>query len=106
MQKPKNIVTVFIGASVILFLMLIQIKQRTLKEINRQTNYWRVLLNFLNENNIFLVDAEKLKEIKIFKNSSWIELDFDKFASISNTLSFGVMNTDTSHLLNVIYLFF
>jgi hypothetical protein len=56
------------------------------------------MLKFFHEKNIFLTDIEKLKEIKMFRNSSHLELNFKKFLTISIP-SFGVFYNDFENIL-------
>ena len=64
--------------------------QSTLSIIESTQNPIKVLLDLLNQNNIFLTDINKLKEIEIYKNSTNLEVHFDKYFQSPNVPSFGI----------------
>ena len=110
MQKINNLfVTLTIIGIFGLFILQIRLNsnkrnERTMDEISSKSNDWNTFLEFLSENNVFLADIEKLNEIKTFTSSSWIQMNFDKFGSKKDIISFGIMNEDINSLLNVILL--
>jgi hypothetical protein len=55
------------------------------------------LLKFLYDNNVFLIDCDKLKEISMFNNASYLDINYEDF--LETDLWFGVFYQDVYNLL-------
>ena len=58
------------------------------------------ILDFLFQQNIFLIDVDKLKEIEIYQKSENLEIYFQKYFHHNSVLSFGCFYEDAAGLLN------
>ena len=100
--KTQKLFSMILTMTVLLVLYTSQMKSRVTQQyVLSASNEWKILLNFLKRNNIFLADNEKLSEIKTFISSKYLNMDFDSFENISNILSFGIMDNSIEHFSKV-----
>ena len=98
MQKIRNLLKI-LSLACIVTLVIFQIKKKDFSKVERKSTDEKTLLHFLSKNNLFLVDIDKLIEIKTYINSTWIQMSFDHFIDKLNIVSFGIMNEGIDHLL-------
>ena len=62
------------------------------------------IIEFLFQNNIFLTDIDKLREVEIFINTESLEIYFQKYFYLKNTPSFGIFSEYLQSFLDQVYL--
>ena len=72
------------------------------KAINNTDSDFTSFLKFLNDNNLFLVGYDKLKEIEIYKNTKNLKLDFHLFFRQSKSVSLGIFNRNITNFFKVL----
>ena len=92
MKKRTRFITITFFV-LILFLVFIASSKYT------NLSSFENLFEILHDNNVFLIDCDKLIEIQQFKNSSYLVLNFQKFLSHSTQPAvFGIFYRHTNNL--------